>query len=74
MRTPRLWRPDEAGAAAMTGYRLQGEQGSEASSPTVEAGETAHLLRSPVNAQRLLESLAQAQRGELESHELDLGS
>jgi antitoxin YefM len=33
--------------------------------------ETAHLLRSPVNAQRLLESLAQAQRGELEPHELD---
>jgi antitoxin YefM len=26
--------------------------------------ETAHLLRSPANARRLLESLAQAQRGE----------
>lgn len=34
--------------------------------------ETAHLLRSPVNAQRLLESLAQARRGELEAQELDL--
>jgi antitoxin YefM len=34
--------------------------------------ETAHLLRSPVNARRLLESLTQAQRGELETHELDV--
>ncbi|HEY2287002.1 MAG TPA: type II toxin-antitoxin system prevent-host-death family antitoxin [Streptosporangiaceae bacterium] len=31
--------------------------------------ETAHLLRSPANARRLLESLAQAQRGERESHD-----
>jgi antitoxin YefM len=33
--------------------------------------ETAHLLRSPANARRLLESLAQAQRGEREEHQLD---
>ncbi|WP_370325394.1 type II toxin-antitoxin system Phd/YefM family antitoxin [Euzebya sp.] len=33
--------------------------------------ETAHLLRSPSNAVRLLESLAQAQRGEREVHDLD---
>jgi antitoxin YefM len=32
--------------------------------------ETAHLLRAPANARRLLESLAQAQRGEREVHEL----
>lgn len=32
--------------------------------------ETAHLLRSPANARRLLESLAQAQRGEREEHQL----
>lgn len=32
--------------------------------------ETAHLLRSPANAQRLLESLAQAQSGEREEHPL----
>ncbi len=33
--------------------------------------ETAHLLRSPANARRLLESLAQAQRGEREDHQLE---
>jgi antitoxin YefM len=32
--------------------------------------EIAHLLRSPANARRLLESLAQAQRGEREVHPL----
>ena len=32
--------------------------------------ETAHLLRSPANARRLLESLSQAQRGEREEHPL----
>ncbi len=32
--------------------------------------ETAHLLRSPANRRRLLESLAQAQRGEREEHPL----
>ncbi|MDQ3093394.1 MAG: type II toxin-antitoxin system Phd/YefM family antitoxin, partial [Actinomycetota bacterium] len=32
--------------------------------------ETAHLLRSPANARRLLESLAQAQGGEREEHPL----
>jgi antitoxin YefM len=32
--------------------------------------QTAHLLRSPANARRLLESLAQAQRGEREEHPL----
>ncbi|MFC0628846.1 type II toxin-antitoxin system Phd/YefM family antitoxin [Kribbella deserti] len=32
--------------------------------------ETAYLLRTPANATRLLESLAQAQRGEREVHEL----
>lgn len=32
--------------------------------------ETAHLLRSPANAQRLLESLAQSRRGERETHQL----
>ncbi|MFF1815844.1 type II toxin-antitoxin system Phd/YefM family antitoxin [Kribbella sp. NPDC058245] len=32
--------------------------------------ETAHLLRVPENARRLLESLQQAQRGEREEHEL----
>jgi antitoxin YefM len=31
---------------------------------------TAHLLRSPANARRLLESLAQAQGGEREEHPL----
>jgi antitoxin YefM len=33
--------------------------------------ETAHLLRSPANARRLLESLAQAQRGERKEHGLE---
>ncbi|MGI9000116.1 MAG: type II toxin-antitoxin system Phd/YefM family antitoxin [Pseudonocardia sp.] len=33
--------------------------------------ETAHLLRSPANAQRLLESLAQAHHGERQEHELE---
>jgi antitoxin YefM len=33
--------------------------------------ETAYLLRSPANARRLLESLAQAQAGELIEHSLD---
>ncbi|WP_375499610.1 type II toxin-antitoxin system Phd/YefM family antitoxin [uncultured Jatrophihabitans sp.] len=33
--------------------------------------ETAHLLRSPANARRLLESLAQAHRGEREEHQLE---
>ena len=33
--------------------------------------ETAHLLRSPANARRLLESLAQAQRSEREEHQLE---
>ncbi len=32
--------------------------------------ETAHLLRAPANARRLLESLAQAQHGEREEHDL----
>lgn len=32
--------------------------------------ETAHLLRSPANAMRLLEALAQAQGGEREEHPL----
>lgn len=32
--------------------------------------ETAHLLRVPANARRLLESLAQAQGGERQEHEL----
>ena len=32
--------------------------------------ETAHLLRVPANARRLLESLAQAQAGHREEHEL----
>lgn len=32
--------------------------------------ETAHLLRSPANALRLLESLAQAQRGQRKEHPL----
>lgn len=32
--------------------------------------ETAHLLRVPANARRLLESLAQAQSGSREEHEL----
>ena len=33
--------------------------------------ETAHLLRVPANARRLLESLDQAQRGKREEHDLD---
>ncbi|WP_454084227.1 type II toxin-antitoxin system Phd/YefM family antitoxin [Georgenia sp. Marseille-Q6866] len=33
--------------------------------------ETAHLLRVPANARRLLESLQQAQAGERAEHELD---
>jgi antitoxin YefM len=33
--------------------------------------ETAHLLRSPANAVHLLESLAQARRGDRETHDLD---
>lgn len=33
--------------------------------------ETAHLLRSPANAHRLLESLAQARAGDHEEHELE---
>lgn len=32
--------------------------------------ETAYLLRAPANAQRLLESLAQARAGEREAHDL----
>lgn len=32
--------------------------------------ETAHLLRAPRNARRLLESLDQAARGQLEEHDL----
>ncbi|MHB8718256.1 MAG: type II toxin-antitoxin system Phd/YefM family antitoxin [Candidatus Dormibacteria bacterium] len=32
--------------------------------------ETAYLLRTPANAQRLLESLAQARAGEREAHDL----
>jgi antitoxin YefM len=35
--------------------------------------ETAYLLRSPVNARRLLESLVQARAGELIEHPLDSG-
>lgn len=35
--------------------------------------ETAYLLRSPANAERLIRSLAQARRGEVEQHELDRG-
>ncbi|MDR1152784.1 MAG: type II toxin-antitoxin system Phd/YefM family antitoxin [Bifidobacteriaceae bacterium] len=31
---------------------------------------TAHLLSTPANAERLLRSLARAQRGEVEEHEL----
>lgn len=33
--------------------------------------ETAHLLRAPANAKRLLESLEQARSGARESHELN---
>ena len=33
--------------------------------------ETAHLLRSPANARRLLESLDQVRSGVVEEHELD---
>lgn len=33
--------------------------------------ETAHLLRAPANARRLLESLQQAMTGQRETHELD---
>lgn len=32
--------------------------------------ETAHLLRTPANAKRLLESIDRARRGDVESHEL----
>ncbi|MEO7982323.1 MAG: type II toxin-antitoxin system prevent-host-death family antitoxin [Sporichthyaceae bacterium] len=32
--------------------------------------ETAHLLRAPANAKRLIESLQQAQSGQREEHEL----
>ena len=32
--------------------------------------ETAHLLRSPANAERLIEGLAQARAGQYEEHEL----
>lgn len=32
--------------------------------------ETAHLLRTPANAKRLLESIERARRGDVESHEL----
>ncbi|MGI8562600.1 MAG: type II toxin-antitoxin system Phd/YefM family antitoxin [Candidatus Dormibacter sp.] len=35
--------------------------------------ETAHLLRSPVNAARLVESLVQAKRGERQEHSLPPG-
>jgi antitoxin YefM len=35
--------------------------------------ETAQLLRTPANAKRLLESIAQARHGERESHDLDEG-
>ena len=34
--------------------------------------ETAHLLRSPVNAQRLLESIAELEAGRGQSREIDL--
>jgi antitoxin YefM len=33
--------------------------------------ETAHLLRSPANVRRLLESLDQARSGRVEEHQLD---
>jgi len=33
--------------------------------------ETAHLLRGPANARRLLESMEQARSGKVEEHELD---
>jgi antitoxin YefM len=33
--------------------------------------ETAYLLRSPANAARLAEAMAQAQRGQTSAHELD---
>jgi antitoxin YefM len=33
--------------------------------------ETAHLLRSPANARRLMESYTRARRGEVEEHDLD---
>lgn len=33
--------------------------------------ETAHLLRAPANARRLLESLEQARTGQRETHDLD---
>ena len=33
--------------------------------------ETAHLLRSPANVRRLLESLEQARAGSVQAHELD---
>ena len=33
--------------------------------------ETAHLLRSPANARRLIDSLDQARSSDLEEHELD---
>lgn len=33
--------------------------------------ETAHLLRAPANARRLLESLQQAMTGQRETHELE---
>lgn len=32
--------------------------------------ETAHLMRSPANARRLLESLAQARHGQVSGHDL----
>lgn len=32
--------------------------------------ETAHLLRNPANAERLLDSIERARRGEFEHHEL----
>ncbi|MGA1835912.1 type II toxin-antitoxin system prevent-host-death family antitoxin [Herbiconiux sp. 11R-BC] len=32
--------------------------------------ETAHLLRNPANAERLLESIERARRGEFEHHDL----
>ncbi len=33
--------------------------------------ETAHLLRAPANARHLLDSLAQARRGEIAPHDLE---
>ena len=64
---------DDADVGPPTQMAVLSRRAAPPPEPPDALEETAHLLRSPANARWLLESLAEARRGEVEEHPLDRG-